>query len=164
MLSLAVTSDKPSIVNYRYVPGGLWLEDVHTLPEKKVFLTRLCVYANGHPPHVLFSFLLWISDRSPQSPNAITIFPARIQNGPLALQSGGNILLSPLLGHGSVHASSSLSGENWGRVYTLLTPCLSAQVFYLSCCHQIQWCLKWHKETTSFAVTVVSGSGRAILP
>lgn len=65
MLSLAVTSDKPSVVNYRYVPGGLWLEDVHTLPEKKVFFTHLCVYANTHlPPCIIFIFALNIRQES----------------------------------------------------------------------------------------------------
>lgn len=167
---LSVTSNKPSLVNYRCVPGGLLLESVHILPEKKVFFTFVCACTCVHTlppsPAPIYYFLFCSEDQKGiHSHRTLLLFSLlRIQNGPLVFWSGGDILLSPLHGHSSVHAGSSTSGGNWDRVYNLLAPHPSAQIFCLRCCHRIQWCLKWHKETALLAVTVVSGSGRAILP
>ena len=111
---------------------------------------------------IIFTFALGVRHKSQ---NPITIFPAKDPEWPAGFPVRRRQPFRPSAWAQfcSCWFISNTREENWGRVYTILASCPSAQVFCLCCCHRIQWLLKWYKETTLLVVTVVSGSKRAIL-
>lgn len=116
-----------------------------------------------HTHTIIFTFALGDRHESTVTGLLLLFSLLRIQNDPPTYLSKEDSLLSSLHGYSSVHAGSATSDGNWGTVYIILASCPSAPVFCLCCCHWVRWLLKWYKETTLLVVTVVSGSGRAIL-